>query len=246
MQNKIFKALKDTIKSEPSMELVKEYAELSLDSFLSEGTLKDIPVISTILGMYKLGTTFKDLQNLKKITVFLNRLQDISTEDRNTLLQKLEESDRFRESIFEKILLTLERLDETIKAEMIGNLFKLYVMEIINREKFLRFSAIIERSILYDLLALHYRESVCYRDWDGKQPYYLGKESQISLSAFGLMEQVLEEKVSERLRGAGYSGTEPALGLKVSSLGRELANWMFYNLDDVEFYDYFIAPKRKP
>jgi len=238
MNDQIIKALKDTIGSGPSMDLVKEYAELSLDSFMSEGTLKEIPIINTLLGFYKLGTTFRDLQNIKKITVFINSLQDVPQDDRNKFLEKLEDSDKFRESMFEKIVLTLERLDETAKAEIIGNLFKLYVMEAIDREKFLRLSGIVERAMLYDLLALHYSESRFFRDWDGIKPYHFGKESQMALSAFGLMEQILEEKRSAALEAAGRLGTEPALGLKVSPLGFELANWMLYDLKDADFFEY--------
>lgn len=238
MGNQIIQALKDTISSGSSMDLIKEYSELSLDCFLSEGTLKDIPIVNTLYGVYKMGTTFKNLQNLKKITVFLNQLHDVPEQDRSNFLQKLEESDKFRETMFEKILIILERLDETAKAEIIGNLFKLYVMEAIDREKFLRLSGIVERAMLYDLMALHYRESRFYRDWDGIQPYNLNKESQISLSAYGLMEQFLEEKRSTRFEASGRSGTEPALRFKVSPLGLELANWLLYDLKDADFYKY--------
>ncbi|WP_448103439.1 hypothetical protein [Pedobacter panaciterrae] len=244
MENKLIKSLKETIKSKPAMELIKEYAELSLDLILDDETIKNIPVFNTIVGVYKLGKSLKDRQNIKKISVFLNNLKDVPETSRNSFIQKLEESDKFRETMFEKILIMIERLDETVKAEIVGNLFKLYVMEAIDREKFLRFSGIVERALLYDLLALHYRESTFYRDWEGKQDYYLSKENLMALSAFGLAEQVLEDKPSERLRGAGYDGTEPTIVMNVSDLGRELANYIFYNLNDQDYYS-FICEKVK-
>lgn len=238
MSMEILKALKETMTSSTSMNLIKEYAELALDSGLSDGILKDIPVLSTAVGLYKLKTTFSDAQNVRKIAIFINQLQDVPEIDRANLMLKLEESDRFKESMFQKILLVIERLDETAKAEMVGNIFRLYVMEAISRDKFLRLSGIVQRAMLYDLLALHYSESLYFKDREGVQLYHLGGESRVALSAYGLMEQFIEECQSSILEGSGRSGTEPKLKLKVSPLGKELANTMLYDLKDAAFFGY--------
>jgi hypothetical protein len=149
----------------------------------------------------------------------------------------MDESDKFKESMVEKILLTLERIDETAKAETIGNLFKLYVLKAMSRERFFRLSGIVERAFLYDLLALHYRESY-YVINEGSDEYRLGIESQVALHAYGLMEQYVGEARSFSLEASGREGTEPKLMFKVSPLGRALANSMLYDLNDPSFYRY--------
>jgi hypothetical protein len=238
MSNRLVQSFKDTIASESSMDLIKEYSELALDSFMSDGVLKNIPMLNTVFGFYKLGSDIRDIQNLKKIAIFINQLSDIPEKDRNDFLNKMDESDKFNESMVEKILLTLDRLDETAKAEMIGNLFKLYVLEAISKEKFLRLSSIVEKALLYDLNALHYRESHYCNDFKGSEQYPFTMESQTALSAYGLMEQFLEERRSPALDGTGRRGIEPKLMLKISSLGRELANFILYDINEPSFSRY--------
>ncbi|WP_316762357.1 hypothetical protein [Pedobacter aquatilis] len=245
-QNSIDKSFGETLLSDEALSIVKEYSELGIDSVLKDGLLKDIPLIGTLVSLYKIGGSLKERNEFKKIAVFLNQLSDIPIEQRIAFQKKLEEKDQYRESTFEKVLLLLSRLDETQKAELVGNLFKLYILEVISKEKFLRLSGIVERILLYDLLALHYRESTFNRDWEGKQPYSLHNASTSSLFSLGLMEQQIKERSSPSGRGSGYLGvTEPYIEMKVSSLGRELADLLIYDLKDPDFIDHITRLKKR-
>ena len=241
MGNNIVKSFRQTIASDETMELVKDYSELTLDSVLEEGTFKEIPIIGTLVSLYKIGNSLRERHHFKKIAIFLNQLKDIAKAERQAFLLKLDEEDKYRESIFEKVLLTLERLDESHKAEFVGNLFKLYIMEVIDKNKFLRLSGIVERANLYDLLALHYRHSRFDKDWDGKMPYYFHESSHSSLFSFGLMDQKIIEKYSQRNRDYGVSGiVDQVLELKISSLGQELADYIQYNLENPAYLKYIM------
>ena len=44
--------------------------ETGLDSVLEDGTLKDIPFISTIIALYKIGNNLHDRHNIKKLAAF--------------------------------------------------------------------------------------------------------------------------------------------------------------------------------
>lgn len=138
MSKQINNSFKETIVSDKALGLVKDYSELAMDSFLDEGTLKEIPILGTLFSIYKIGSSLRERHYIKKIVVFLNQLKDIPKKQREDFLSKLDNNDKFKESIFEKTLLLLERLDETHKAEMIGNLFRLFIMEVIDRDKLLR------------------------------------------------------------------------------------------------------------
>jgi|GEM_PF-1923270 len=238
MDTQINASFKDTLNSDEALDLAKEYAEVALDSVIDEDTLKEIPIIGTIFGLYKIGSSIKDKHTLKKIAVFLNQLQNIPKEKKEAFLKKMETNDKFKESIFEKTLLLLERLDETHKAEMVGNLFRMFIMEAIDKDKFLRLSGIVERLLLYDALALHFAYSYIYRDWDGVQPYSMYHASHSSLFSQGLMEQKIVEKRSSRGRDMGYSELyipDYTLELKITALGQDFANFILYDIKDPEF-----------
>lgn len=239
MSNEIVKSFKQTIASDETIGLVKDYAEIALDSILKDGMLKEIPIFGTLVSIYKIGSSLRDRHNFKKIAIFLNGLKDIPEVERQAFLSKLHEEDKYRESIFEKILLLLERLDESRKAEFVGNLFKLYIMEVIDKNKFLRLSGIVERAAIYDLLALHYKHSLYDKDWEGEKPYSFHEASHSALLSFGLMDQKIVEKYSQRNRDYGVDGiVDQVLELKVSSLGNEMANYILYDLNNPDYVEF--------
>lgn len=239
MGKEIIQSFKQTIASDETIGLVKDYAELALDAVLNDGIVKEIPIFSTLISLYKIRSSLRDRHNFKKIAIFLNQLKDIPQAERQDFLGKLNEKDKYRESIFEKVLLMLERLDESQKAEFVGNLFRLYIMEVIDKNKFLRLSGIVERANLYDLFALHYMHSMFDKDWDGEKPYHFHQASHSSLLSFGLMDQKIVEKYSQRNRDYGVTGiVDQVLELQVSSLGKELANYIQYDLNNLDFIEY--------
>lgn len=241
VENNINDSFKATIASDEALSLVKEYSEVALDSVLKEGVLKDIPLVGTLMGLYKIGYSLKERHTIKKILVFINQSAEIPKADRDAFLTKLSANDQYKESVAEKVLLLIERLDETKKAEIVGNLFRLMVMGVIEKDHFLRLSGIVERALLYDLLALHYRHSYFGKDWEGDQPYYINSANEPALAAFGLMQLKLGSEPSKVARANGLmnSGlTDPTLGYEISSLGQELANLMMYDLESKDFKDH--------
>jgi hypothetical protein len=246
VENKINDSFKATIASNEALSLAKDYSEVALDSILNNGILKDIPLVGTVIGLFKMGNSLKEQHTIKKILVFINQSADIPKEDREAFLTKLSDNDDYQESIAEKVLLLIERLDETKKAEIVGNLFRLMVMGVIGKDYFLRLSGIVERALLYDVLALHYRYSYFGRDWTGDQPYDINSANESALAAFGLMKLKLGTKPSEIARANGLinSGlTDPTLGYEISSLGQELANLMIHDLKDKDFQDHIAELK---
>lgn len=63
------------------VEGVSELAEIGLDSIMDEGMLKEVPFLSTVVSLYKIGTSLKERHNLKKLAIFLDGInKGISTE----------------------------------------------------------------------------------------------------------------------------------------------------------------------
>ena len=46
---------------------ISNYAEIGLDAVMDDGILKDIPIVSTAIAIYKIGSSIKERHNLKKL-----------------------------------------------------------------------------------------------------------------------------------------------------------------------------------
>lgn len=237
MDYKIVESFRNGIISDEIISVAKDFSEIAFDSFLNDGTLKDIPFFGSLLSIYKIGASLNEKRIIKKIAVFLAQLSDISLNDRKMFLDKLSEDDKYKESVFEKVLFLIEKLDETAKAEIMGNLFKLYIMEVLSKEQFFRFSSIVSRALLYDLLALHYTYSWFRKDWDGKMPYHFNIEVEHALLTLGLMSYKVVEKDSGLCRSLGMSVTinKPVLEFEITKLGQDLSDFMFFDLQNKDF-----------
>jgi hypothetical protein len=73
--NKIAQDFKSTILSSEAVGLAKDYTEIALDSMLNDGLLKDIPIIGSVMGIFKIGTTIRENHTIRKIATFLNCLK---------------------------------------------------------------------------------------------------------------------------------------------------------------------------
>ena len=230
MSNALNKSFNDTIKSE-TLGLAKDYVEVGLDAIMTDGLLKDIPLVGTMVSLFKLGNTLKDRHTFKKLAVFFDRLSEIPIEDREKFVNELNDSDEYNESISEKVLLLIERLDETKKAEIIGNIFKLYVLNVITKDTFLKLAGFIERGILRDLLAFYHKHTRYSRSVELMHKYYLDNDTADSLRGLGLFKQVVNLKKSYLDDGKLEAQTE----YEVNSIGQTLANYMYYDLNENSF-----------
>ena len=62
--------------TEESISCISEYAEIGLDAVMEEGVLKDIPIVSTAIALYKIGNSIKERHNLKKLLIFINEINN--------------------------------------------------------------------------------------------------------------------------------------------------------------------------
>ena len=136
------------------MDILKEYLELGIDELLSDGLLKDIPVINTVFALVKFASNRRDRHQAEKILAFVESLSGIGEDEKRTFIQKLDKEDK-KGRIYQQVMLQLDKLDEVLKAEMTGNLFRAYIQGKINRHHLLRCFSIIEKAYMSDLLELH-------------------------------------------------------------------------------------------
>ena len=65
-----------------SKDVIGDYIELGIDSFVKDGILKDVPIVNTIVSVLKIGKNIHDRNLLKQTLTFINEFNsnDISEE----------------------------------------------------------------------------------------------------------------------------------------------------------------------
>lgn len=122
----------DVVKSDSVVSLGKEYLEMGIDAALDSGALKDIPLVSTVLGLCSGYGTVKDRIFATKLIKFLNKLSEIPSSERMAMVEKLNEDDKFAGKTGTVLIEILDRLESEIKPELAAKFFVAYTRESIN------------------------------------------------------------------------------------------------------------------
>lgn len=137
-------------------DILKDYAELGIDSVLDAGVLKDIPIISTIFGVSKVINSVHERNLIKNLLLFLNELNsgNIDKEKLTNYKARLNSNKKEVEKELGRVLIILNQIIDNDKSIMLGKIFKAYVNEKIDWNQFCEFSEIINRLFLQDVDAL--------------------------------------------------------------------------------------------
>ena len=92
--------------SEEAVVCVSGLAEVGLDTILEDGILKEVPILSTAISIYKIGSSIAERHHLKKLVVFLDAINNgiVDESKRMEYRQKFEENKKFRNKELEYIL----------------------------------------------------------------------------------------------------------------------------------------------
>jgi hypothetical protein len=147
----------DSVVSEKIMEISSEILEAGIDQLIENDFLKDIPILGSGFKAYGLARKITEHFFAKKVLRFLFHLKDIPKDEREKFVKELGSSTQSKK-VSEKILVTLNRLDEVSKASIVGKLFKAYIKKNINQVDFFRLSSIVDKIYIDDLIALKSKE----------------------------------------------------------------------------------------
>ena len=142
------------IGKEKITELTTDYAELGLDFFIDNESLKDVPVFGTFYKIFKTASSIKDQIFLKKLYAFLFHLKDIPKDKRAKFIENLNKSEKSKQQIGQKLLLLIEKLDDFDKPKILSNLLKATIEEKITYDVFLTLANIVCNSYIGDLKEL--------------------------------------------------------------------------------------------
>lgn len=138
---------------EPVCNPLLECAELGIDSILENEGLKSIPVVSTVIGIGKIGQNIHDRNLLKQTLNFIKTFNEgsINHKKLEKYKERINEKSRYAEDELGRVLILLNNTIDVKKSQLLAKIFKAYVEEVINWEQFCEISDVINRLFISDL-----------------------------------------------------------------------------------------------
>lgn len=151
MVNELEISLIETLRKSELGDVLKDLAEAGVDSFLEDGFLKEIPVVSTVLSLGKLGRNIKDYLFIKKLIAFLSCMSEMPPEERQELIARLESDKEYGRTVGENIIEILARLDDERKPRLVAKAFVAYAKGKVNGIELQRINYAIDRLLVLDI-----------------------------------------------------------------------------------------------
>lgn len=144
----------EQIKNVSASELVS-YLDFGIDQFLADGVMRDIPVIGSIISIFKVGKTIKDYHFTKKVMAFISEYQKIDKNEKyDKFISKIHENSKFSQSVVETIVVSIDRMDKAIKAKIYARLLVAYINDNYSYNEFIYVSSLIESLFLIDFTTI--------------------------------------------------------------------------------------------
>ena len=152
MEHDLSIALSDSISKEATS-LTTDFLEIGLDAVMDDGILKEIPILSTAVGLYKIGHSLKERHYIKKLIAFIDALNKgvADEEKREYYKSKVKDDPKRRNKELEYILLLIDRYIQTDKAQYLAIAYLNYLDNYIQWDKFVKATEILDRLFLDDL-----------------------------------------------------------------------------------------------
>ncbi|MBG6063542.1 hypothetical protein IWX83_003352 [Flavobacterium sp. CG_9.1] len=209
-------SLTDTLKNSDLQGVTTEWSEVFLDTLLEDGILKDIPIISSIIGIGKTGMKISEMLLMKKLLYFITQVNEIPAHEREKVISEIDNSKSYRIKVGEKLLYIINECDDHEKSEIMGKLSIAVHSRSIDWEDFLKCSLVIEKCMVKDLIWFIKSDTNSYimKECDSAEFLNWG------LLEFAPLELKVEEKRNRSMgAGGGYEITNKDLKLKISPSG---------------------------
>lgn len=145
--------------------ITSDFTEMTIDAFMDTGILKDIPFVSTVVAVYKIGHSLKELSFIKKLALFIQELNKgiVDDEKRQEYISQIKADTGKSQKVIEYLLLMLDRFVQLEKSQQLAKLCLSYFKLEINWLSFCQYSEVIERMFPGDIA---YLDSVRLSDKD--------------------------------------------------------------------------------
>lgn len=150
--------LEAAIKDPSLQDTTASLAEVFLDASISDGVLRDIPFVGTILGLSRAAISISDRIFLNKLIHMLTEIDSVPVEQRRQLVEEIDKSEKLTLKVGEKLIYIIDRCEDHLSSKIVGRLFRAYLEGRLSYSDFLRLSFAVDR--------LHYSNLLIFLDYD--------------------------------------------------------------------------------
>ena len=166
--DELIPAFRQSIFNDSLADSVASIAEVGIDSIMSDGLLKDLPIINLFLNASRTFNAIHERNLLKNTALFLDAINSQKINDRKIQAYKKKLLNRkTAERELGRVIVLLNQYVDNIKAQMLGKLFCQYIDRDYSWDKFCELSDILNRLFLDDVPFLY-----SILDSEGKQAIY--------------------------------------------------------------------------
>ncbi|MDM7092807.1 hypothetical protein QUG75_15195 [Enterobacter hormaechei] len=135
----------EVIKSDDVTDLFKEYGEIAIDSALESGTLESIPLLNTLVGIFKTVSSVHDRRFTEKLIRFISGFADLDDATRINMANRLNENDKFAGKAGDRLIEIIDRMESENKPEIAAAFLKAFAFEHIDFITLRRLMVALER-----------------------------------------------------------------------------------------------------
>ena len=121
-------------------DLSEAFIDLGLDGFA-----KDIPIIGTVVNLYKSTKSIQQQLAISKLTSFIEGLSKLTNEEKLKLQNLFDGNVEKQKALAENLLLALDRQDDVEKPLLLVRFFRAFVSERIDFLTFSRLKQVLEK-----------------------------------------------------------------------------------------------------
>ena len=143
-------SLTRSVATQSLADVLSTVSEVTVDSALESGVLRDIPIIGMVNGILKAGSDIKATLFLRKVAIFLKTLSEISDEERKKFVDGMKTPEQ-KHKFGETILLLLERAEDMTKPKLIAKIINAYILGHIEQATTFRICSMIDRCYIQDI-----------------------------------------------------------------------------------------------
>lgn len=232
--SQVSQILTEAIVSEDLTETSYEYIENIIDSKIGDETVKQIPLLKSLVAFKNIYDSIQDEIFLKKAFKVLFELENVSEEQRLSFLDDLVDE---QHDAGEKLMLYLDSLQDFNKCIVFGRVCRKRAWGDLSKEEFLFLSDLIQRATLSKLKLIKHYES---RDELKSTEYDFYHLINLGLVVKVAHQEQLQFNESPGEYDKNIKGGDISFGYMTTPEGDILLREIDYMLEDLQISDYLI------
>ena len=189
-------------------DITQDYSEIGIDIFIENDLIKEIPIIKTLVNIFKIGKNIRDKNLLKQFMQELKK-NNIEEEKLKKYKDEIENDRKKREEELERVLWLLNSFIDKEKSIMLSRFFKEYVRQTITWDEFCEYSEIINRLFIQDIKILREIYLKEFRDTTNRNDIYRVER----LNSLGIISLSFKSLSNETINGVFKSRQDSFLEL---------------------------------